>query len=354
MPIIGRKAPAELIVDHPSVSLFHAEITHVGGDVFLLKDLQSSGGTFVNGQRVESARIQVSDEIVLGSVPVDLSQYAASIMIATPEPESPLAAPAPQPRPEDAPLARRTQRKVLLGVCAGVLIGVGCVYLGLSLYSSDSSKPNVPNHVKEESIRVAQTTRSPLNDTTDPAPPVEGTSGPVDRTNLSAFAEEYLAQNEIQLLSKEDAIEMLPHVIINGESVPYDQGTDGWQQFAQMVERTVGKSDGQRIGAVYQNQETDFAVICDDFDNDQLDDVVCSGKSPTGFYVIAFFGSGASPFTIKKPKAVWLMIRSISETEKHIILTRIPDYPLEETSYAALKDGRIVDVDFEIDDDDAI
>lgn len=75
MTIIGREAPAEIVIPVPQVSARHAEIVHVGDDVYLLTDLGSSNGTFVNGQRVQQARVRLGDDVRLGSFRVNLALF---------------------------------------------------------------------------------------------------------------------------------------------------------------------------------------------------------------------------------------------------------------------------------------
>ena len=49
--IIGRESPADILLNHPSVSRQHAEVLFSGGGI-LLRDLNSNNGTFVNGRRI--------------------------------------------------------------------------------------------------------------------------------------------------------------------------------------------------------------------------------------------------------------------------------------------------------------
>ena len=65
--VIGRSAPAGLIINHPEVSRRHARLTFQQGN-YLLEDLGSSNGTFVNGQQIRGAQVlENGAEIQLGS-----------------------------------------------------------------------------------------------------------------------------------------------------------------------------------------------------------------------------------------------------------------------------------------------
>jgi len=59
---VGRDRECEIVLGDDSVSLKHAKIKYVADtDAYVLYDLVSTNGTFVNGERVE-APIQVNDE----------------------------------------------------------------------------------------------------------------------------------------------------------------------------------------------------------------------------------------------------------------------------------------------------
>ncbi|WP_086929733.1 FHA domain-containing protein [Agarilytica rhodophyticola] len=64
---IGRAGNSHLEIDEPSVSTQHAKILDKG-ETFLLKDLGSEAGTFVNGQRITQKNIVCGDTIAIGEV----------------------------------------------------------------------------------------------------------------------------------------------------------------------------------------------------------------------------------------------------------------------------------------------
>jgi ABC transport system ATP-binding/permease protein len=64
---IGRAAGADFIVDASLVSRLHCRLS-AGAAELEVVDLDSTNGTFVNGQRVERATLQSGDRIKLGAV----------------------------------------------------------------------------------------------------------------------------------------------------------------------------------------------------------------------------------------------------------------------------------------------
>jgi len=63
---IGRAGDNSLVIHDPDVSSHHAEIV-VSGGAFLLRDLGSANGTFLNGERIDEAPVYQGDDIVIGS-----------------------------------------------------------------------------------------------------------------------------------------------------------------------------------------------------------------------------------------------------------------------------------------------
>ncbi len=78
--VIGRRAPANFIIDHPEISRRHARVVYQRGN-YVLEDLGSSNGTFLNGRRLQVPQVLVNGaEIQLGSeVRLVFSQQPAGI-----------------------------------------------------------------------------------------------------------------------------------------------------------------------------------------------------------------------------------------------------------------------------------
>ncbi len=64
--IIGRDKDSDLVLSDPGISRHHARVGASDG-AWVLHDLQSTNGTFVNGTRVAQARIGKGDVVTLGS-----------------------------------------------------------------------------------------------------------------------------------------------------------------------------------------------------------------------------------------------------------------------------------------------
>lgn len=74
--IVGRDDTCDVRIMSRSVSREHCAIEQ-DGDELILRDLGSSGGTFLNGNRVEKVRLQDGMEITVG--PAILKFYDSGI-----------------------------------------------------------------------------------------------------------------------------------------------------------------------------------------------------------------------------------------------------------------------------------
>jgi pSer/pThr/pTyr-binding forkhead associated (FHA) protein len=63
--MIGRQAANDIVIDNPAVSFHHAKVESIG-DEFLLIDLHSENGSFVNDQRIKAHWLVDGDIITIG------------------------------------------------------------------------------------------------------------------------------------------------------------------------------------------------------------------------------------------------------------------------------------------------
>src|ERR687884_156351 len=66
MTLVGRKEDCDLRLDHKSVSKMHCVIVKTDG-LLLLRDLGSTNGTRVNGQRVRRAALLPNDQLSIAN-----------------------------------------------------------------------------------------------------------------------------------------------------------------------------------------------------------------------------------------------------------------------------------------------
>ncbi|MCB1036019.1 MAG: FHA domain-containing protein [Acidobacteria bacterium] len=66
--LLGRGPEADIRLPDSTVSRVHAAIAWAEGSGFVLGDLGSATGVYVNGRRVEQARLEAGDRIRLGAV----------------------------------------------------------------------------------------------------------------------------------------------------------------------------------------------------------------------------------------------------------------------------------------------
>jgi pSer/pThr/pTyr-binding forkhead associated (FHA) protein len=78
---IGRAPGNDIVLENLLVSGHHARIDQAGGD-YILTDLQSKNGTYVNGARITSAKLKHGDQILVGKhtlvFELDVAQVSAA------------------------------------------------------------------------------------------------------------------------------------------------------------------------------------------------------------------------------------------------------------------------------------
>lgn len=109
----GRDPEVHFTVIHPTVSAFHCELV-LTADGVLLRDLGSTNGTFVNGERVEQAVLEPGQRLRLGEVEFLVESTDAHIAI--PEIEREIPAP-PVVTPDGGMLCTRHAQKPITYRC---------------------------------------------------------------------------------------------------------------------------------------------------------------------------------------------------------------------------------------------
>ena len=103
LTLVGRDKDCDARLDHKSVSKLHCVIVKTDG-LLLLRDLGSTNGTKVNGQRVRRAALLPNDTLSIASLKY-LVKFGAALE-AEPDP-APAPVPAQGPPPLPAPELRR-------------------------------------------------------------------------------------------------------------------------------------------------------------------------------------------------------------------------------------------------------
>ena len=76
---VGRATGADFIVDVALVSRVHGRLTALPDGQLEVRDLESTNGTFVNGERIESARLNDGDRLQVGRVELVVGQNDRSV-----------------------------------------------------------------------------------------------------------------------------------------------------------------------------------------------------------------------------------------------------------------------------------
>ena len=65
---VGRAIGADFIVDAPLVSRVHCRLTALPDGGLEVQDLESTNGTFINGERIQTGRLASGDTLGVGRV----------------------------------------------------------------------------------------------------------------------------------------------------------------------------------------------------------------------------------------------------------------------------------------------
>jgi pSer/pThr/pTyr-binding forkhead associated (FHA) protein len=100
---VGRDPENHLQIDHPTVSSLHCELV-LSDNALVVRDCNSTNGTYVHGQRVMEAALRAGETFQLGDVEVLVE--TTEVTVAIPRPENP-PTPPPVVLPDGTLLCRR-------------------------------------------------------------------------------------------------------------------------------------------------------------------------------------------------------------------------------------------------------
>ncbi len=137
---IGRVEDNMFQIAEPSVSSHHCEVLLRGNDV-VIKDLDSTNGTFINNQKIGESVLKPGQTLRLGNVELRLDTGAP--------PAAGTPAPAPAPAPAGAPAKKTPEGTMILprGVSLGELESGGGRPSGFDTNKEFSKKSDKVSHI---------------------------------------------------------------------------------------------------------------------------------------------------------------------------------------------------------------
>jgi pSer/pThr/pTyr-binding forkhead associated (FHA) protein len=86
--LVGRQAECDIQLESSKVSRRHCFLAKAGGQLFI-RDLESTNGIRVNGQRVEGSTLKHGDELMIGNIRFRVSADPSDVAEALPEADGP-------------------------------------------------------------------------------------------------------------------------------------------------------------------------------------------------------------------------------------------------------------------------
>jgi len=106
---IGRVEDNTFQIAEPSVSSHHCEVLLKGADV-VIKDLNSTNGTFINGEKISESVLKVGQTLRLGQIELALLTEGMPVPPPSPAPAPQPGSSAPAPAPAPAPSAAAAKK----------------------------------------------------------------------------------------------------------------------------------------------------------------------------------------------------------------------------------------------------
>jgi pSer/pThr/pTyr-binding forkhead associated (FHA) protein len=71
---IGTNPDNDIKIEDTHVSRYHAQLMQINEEEYIIEDLNSTNGTYVNGQKIKKVTVTVNDKIVLAEYDFDLAK----------------------------------------------------------------------------------------------------------------------------------------------------------------------------------------------------------------------------------------------------------------------------------------
>ena len=136
---IGRVEDNSFQIAEPSVSSHHCEVVLRGNEV-VIKDLNSTNGTFINGEKITESILKPGQTLRLGQIELRLENGAPAP--GAPAAAAPAPAPSSAPAPAPAKKAESVARTATRGVSMSELESGGGRPLGFDTAAAFSKKRN--------------------------------------------------------------------------------------------------------------------------------------------------------------------------------------------------------------------
>lgn len=76
--LVGSAPNCDIVLEHPSISHYHAMITYATGGGFNITDLGSKNGVFINGLKVDKSFLSAEDTLTIGKLHITLQEEFVS------------------------------------------------------------------------------------------------------------------------------------------------------------------------------------------------------------------------------------------------------------------------------------
>jgi len=93
---LGRTSDNDLQIDHPTISTLHCQIVWMSDSV-VVRDCESTNGTFIEGARVSTAQLEPGQVLRVGAVEMVLDSAMAAISVPNLSETAPIDQPTPPP-----------------------------------------------------------------------------------------------------------------------------------------------------------------------------------------------------------------------------------------------------------------